>query len=64
MMKVKHYVEQSEDLGQQKFNEKFEEDIFNVESKETELLTEKGRVLSIYWDDKGVYESHSSYKNK
>ena len=64
MMKVKHYVKECEDLGQQKFNEKFEEDIFNVGSKETELLTENGRVLSIYWDEKGVYECHSSYKNK
>ena len=63
-MKVRHYVEESENLGQQKFNEKFEEDVIEVLDKETELLTENGRVLTISWSEKGEYEGHSKYKNQ
>lgn len=65
MMKVRHYVEFAESLGQQQFDEKFKEDLCTQYStEESELLTENGRVLTIYWSPEGKYDSHSKYKNK
>ncbi len=64
MMKVRHYVKESEELGQSEFNQKFTEDIVDLRSDITELLTENGRVLTIYWGEKGEYEGHSKYKNQ
>ena len=63
MMKVRHYVEFAESLGQQEFDKKFEEDVSKYPS-ESELLTENGRVLTIRWNEDGSYRYHSKYKNK
>ena len=65
MMKVRHYVEFAESLGQRQFDEKFKEDLCQQYStQESELLTENGRVLTIRWNEDGTYRYHSKYKNQ
>jgi hypothetical protein len=65
MMKVRHYVEFAESLGQKEFDKEFEGDLCTkYDDLESELLTENGRVLTIRWNEDGSYRYHSKYKNK